>query len=334
MHTLILRDDVFLGHDPGAGHPENAGRLAATYRSLDQAPVAGTQTRAPRCATHAELERIHTAEHVDRVARTADRARCRLDPDTATCPASYEAALRAAGATLEAVEKVVDGEANGAFALVRPPGHHAEADHTSGFCFFNNAAVAAEHALMEGGLRRVLIVDPDVHHGNGTQHSFWDREEVFYVSSHRYPFFPGTGRIDETGEGKGRGRTLNIPLPPATGDADFLYLYEQVVEPAVNAYRPELVIVSAGFDTWHHDPIGGMRMTEQGFFALHALFRRWADHHCPGRLVYTLEGGYDPAGVVAGTRTALETLSAVTAPDARIDGPVSEVARARAHHLR
>ena len=195
-------------------------------------------------------------------------------------------------------------------------------------------AVAAQHALEEGGLRRVLVLDPDVHHGNGTQHSFWESREVLYVSSHRYPFFPGTGAATEIGAGPGRGYTVNMPLPESMGDADFYFLYDTVVAPIVREFRPELIIVSAGFDTWLRDPLGGMRQTAEGFQALYGLFRRWADLYCPGRIVCTLEGGYDPAGVVAGTRAALGAMTAEKAPTMEIEGHVSDAADRVAQRLK
>lgn len=334
MKTAILRDDLFLAHDTGEGHPESSRRLRAVHRLLDQDPVAGTYTLQPRAATRAEIERVHGPEYVDRVARTADCGRVYLDPDTSTSAHSYEAALGAAGATLEAVELVVEGEADGAFALVRPPGHHAEAEHSLGFCLFNNIALAAAHALDAGGLSRVLLLDPDVHHGNGTQNAFWSRPEVLYVSSHRYPFFPGTGAIDEIGEGPGAGHTVNMPLPAGCGDADFQHLFERIVAPVVEAFEPELILVSAGFDTWMNDPLGGMRQTRHGFRALYGLFRRWAERFCPGRLVLTLEGGYDPGGLAQCVRTTLEALAEEDAPDDRIDAPVSPAAEHVAQRLR
>jgi acetoin utilization deacetylase AcuC-like enzyme len=334
MDTWILRDQRFLAHDPGAGHVETAARLQAVHADLDAREIPGTQTRAPRAATRAELQRIHHSSHIDRIAATRGLPRVQLDPDTATSEGSYEAAVYGAGAVLAGVEAVMGGEARGAFALVRPPGHHAESMQTLGFCLFNNVAVAAEHALQELGCRRVLIVDPDVHHGNGTQHSFWGRDDVLYVSTHRFPFFPGTGVLDEIGAGAGRGLTVNLPLPTGMGDADFHLLYRQVVEPVVDEYRPELILVSAGFDTWVNDPLGGMRMTADGYGTLFGLFLRWAERHCPGRVVFALEGGYDPAGLVAGVRTVLElTAGARTAPEG-IESAPSEVARAIARHAR
>jgi acetoin utilization deacetylase AcuC-like enzyme len=325
--TAVFRDPVYQEHDVGPHHPENRGRLVAVEASLDREPIPGTLAARPRRATRPELLRVHVADHVDLVERSSRQERAMLDSDTPVSARSCEAALHAAGAGIQAVEQVLAGAASGAFALVRPPGHHAEADRAMGFCLFNNVAVAAAHALAEGGVSRILVVDPDVHHGNGTEHAFFDRPEVLYASSHRYPFYPGTGAVDETGEGAGQGYTVNLPLPAGQGDADFLHVYEEVLEPIVDQYRPELILVSAGFDTWQRDPMGGMRMTADGFAALYALFRRWADRHCPGRIVCTLEGGYDPPGLVLGVRAAIAALAAPRAPDVRIDAPPSAAAR-------
>jgi acetoin utilization deacetylase AcuC-like enzyme len=277
---------------------------------------------------------VHSAGHLEAVERTAGRPRARLDADTATSARSFEVACLAAGAVVGATEAVVGGAAQGAIALVRPPGHHAESSGPMGFCLFNNVAVAAEHALAEGGCRRVLILDPDIHHGNGTQHSFYERSDVLYVSSHRFPFYPGTGWFDEVGRGPGAGFTLNLPMPMGLRDADLLHLYRRAVEPAVRAWKPELILVSAGFDTWKDDPIGDLAITAAGFAALYALFRSWADEHCPGRLVCALEGGYDPAGVVAGVRAAIEACTAPAARPVEVEGAVSEAAREIAERSR
>ena len=333
VKTLVYRDESLLAHDPGEGHPENARRLAAVYRSLDEDPLPGVENAEAREATPREIERIHAPSHLVWMARTSDRARVHLEDDTATSPRTYEAALKAAGSTLAGVEAVVGGQAQGAFALVRPPGHHAERGYAKGFCLFNNVAIAAEHALEEGGLRRVLVLDPAVPHGDGAQLSFWESREVLYVSSHRYPFYPGTGAADEIGAGPGRGYTINLPLPESAGDADIYYLYDTIVSPILRQFRPELILVSAGFDCWLRDPLGGMRQTAEGFAALYALFRRWADTYCPGRMVCTLEGGYDPAGVVAGARAALTAMAAPKAPDRVAEGHVSDAVDHAAHTL-
>lgn len=329
----MLRDDRFLEHDPGTGHPENAARLKAVLDDLDARPVAGTVAAAPRAATRSELLAVHGAGYLEELERVAGR-RVRLDADTATSERSVEVARLAAGATAAAVEAVVGGAARGALALVRPPGHHAESAAAMGFCLFNNVAVAAEHALEAGGCRRVLILDPDIHHGNGTQHHFEERSDVLYVSSHRYPFYPGTGWFDEIGRAAGAGFTLNLPMPMGLGDADLLHVYRAAVEPVVRAFRPELILVSAGFDTWHADPIGDLRITAAGFAALYHLFRAWADEHCPGRLVCALEGGYDPAGVVAGVRAVLQACTARSPGTTDVEGNVSREARQIAERSR
>jgi acetoin utilization deacetylase AcuC-like enzyme len=177
-----------------------------------------------------------------------------------------------------------------------------------GFCLFNNVAIAAEHAVRHLGCSRVLVLDPDVHHGNGTQHTFYGRSDVLFVSSHAYPFYPGTGWFTEVGTGAGAGYTVNLPMPAGMGDADYLHAYEQIVAPIVDQYAPDLILISAGYDTWQFDPLGPMRLTESGFRRLFGLFASWSERHCPGRIVMTLEGGYDPAGLIAGVRASLEAM--------------------------
>lgn len=327
MDLLLLRDEIFLEHDPGPAHPENAARLEALYRDLEMAPPSGVEMRGPRDATRAELARVHGDPYLALLDRVAGRRR-QLDPDTATSERSVEAARRAAGAAVEATEAVVAGRAAGAFALVRPPGHHAEADRAMGFCLLNNVAIAAAHATAALGCHRVLVLDPDVHHGNGTQHLFEGRADVLYVSSHQSPFYPGTGAVSETGRGEGLGYTVNLPVVAGSGDADLLHLYQRIVEPIVDIYRPDLILVSAGFDAFVHDPLGGLEVTEAGFRALFGLFRSWSDRHCPGRLACVLEGGYDPAGVVAGVQAALERLTSASPGVTRVAGTATTAARA------
>jgi len=250
---------------------------------------------APRDATRDELRRVHTESHVARVAATAGRT-VRFDPDTQAGPRSHAAALRAAGAVVDAVERVLAGEADRAFCAVRPPGHHAEADRAMGFCLFNNVAVGAAHAL-DRGLRRVMVVDWDVHHGNGTQHIFYDDPRLLYLSSHEFPFYPGTGALDEVGEGRGRGFTVNLPMPAGLGDPEYARVYRQVVEPIGRAFDPELVLVSMGFDPYLGDPLAGMRVTEHGFAELAAVCLKVAAGAARSRAVFVLEGGYDLEGI-------------------------------------
>jgi acetoin utilization deacetylase AcuC-like enzyme len=321
---LVLRDDLFLEHDPGPAHPESPARLRAIYADLDAQPPAGVTTERPTAAQQVDLERIHGTDYLAALLSISGRS-AQLDPDTAVSPRSYEAALLAAGATVRAAEAVVGGQAQGAFALVRPPGHHAEADRAMGFCLLNNVAIAAAHAVDELSCRRVLILDPDVHHGNGTQWSFWNRPDVLYVSSHRFPFYPGTGAITEIGDARGIGYTVNLPLPSGAGDNDLLFVYETIVDPIVKQFQPDLILVSAGFDTWRNDPLGGMSVSQRGFAALFTLFQGWAKIFCPGRIAFALEGGYDAEGLVLGVRAALAAMSGGVAP--RIDarpGPAVE----------
>jgi acetoin utilization deacetylase AcuC-like enzyme len=332
--ALVLRSDACVAHDPGPGHPERSARLLAVHDDLDARPIAGTLSREPRRATDAELARVHSRALIERVKATASREIDLLDSDTTTSRGSWEAARTAAGAVLDAVESTCSGASSGAFALVRPPGHHARPDAAMGFCLFNNVAVAAEHAVRELGCRRVLVLDPDVHHGNGTQEAFWRRRDVLYVSSHRWPFYPGTGAIDEIGEGDGEGFTVNLPLAGGLGDADLLAGYREIVEPIVSQWRPDLILVSAGFDTWHRDPLGGMRVTEAGFRALAALFVRWSREHCPGRIVFALEGGYALDGVVAGVRAGIEAMTGAGPRDEEVEGAPSWAARAMTSEAR
>jgi len=260
----------------------------------------------PRPATTDELRAVHTAGHIDRVKSTHGRTH-RFDPDTQAGPHSYEAALLAAGSVVDAVDRVLAGDLDRAFCAVRPPGHHAEADRAMGFCLFNNVAVGAARALA-AGLRRVAVVDFDVHHGNGTQHIFEDDPRVLYVSTHAYPFYPGTGGLDEVGEGKGEGFTVNLPLPATMGDAEYGRIYGEIVEPAVRTYDPELVLVSAGFDPHRDDPLAGMAVTERGFGRIAASCLAGASGSAKGRAIFVLEGGYDLDGVAASAGQVMRVL--------------------------
>jgi acetoin utilization deacetylase AcuC-like enzyme len=292
---------VFDEHDAGEGHPERRARLEALRRGLAEGGLAARlDARRPRAAARAALLRVHTARHVDRVASTEGTVH-RFDPDTQAGPRSYEAALHAAGAVVDAVGLVLDDGAERAFCAVRPPGHHAESDRAMGFCLFNNVAVGASEAIARG-LARVLIIDWDVHHGNGTQEIFYRDPRVLYLSSHAYPFYPGSGAITEVGEGPGHGFTVNLPLPSGCGDSEYVELYREIVEPIGRAFGPELVIVSVGFDPHASDPLAGMNVTERGFAALtrSCLAAAAGARGC----IFVLEGGYAlPA--IAGSAVAV-----------------------------
>jgi len=320
----LFDSPVFREHDAGPGHPERPERLEAVRRGLREAGLEGDLTvREPRPATREELLRVHTAAHVDRVAAT-EGGRHRFDSDTEAGPRSHAAALRAAGAVVEAVDAVLAGTLDRAFCAVRPPGHHATPARAMGFCFFNNVAVGAAHARAQG-LSRVAIVDFDVHHGNGTQEMFWTDPQVLYVSSHAFPFYPGTGALEEVGEGAGRGFTVNLPMPSGLGDGDYALAYRRIVEPIGRAFDPELVLVSTGFDAHRDDPLAGMSLTAAGFAELADVCLALADGAARGRAVFVLEGGYNLQAIAEATAAVVGRLldRERPAPDLR-PGPRAE----------
>lgn len=304
--TGIVRDERYLRHSAGVAHPESPERLVAIYRMLDGTEMAGKFVYIkPRHATRGELEMIHRPSYVDLVAATAGKAYSSLDPDTSTAPESYDTALLAAGGVCSAIDSVVSGEVENAFALVRPPGHHAEADRAAGFCLFNNIAVGARYATARHGLERVLIVDWDLHHGNGTQHSFYEDADILYFSTHQYPYYPGTGALKETGRGKGLGYTVNVPLVPGAGDGEYLSIFRRILKPVALQFKPDIVMVSAGFDIYKQDPLGAMEVTPRGFACLTRVLLDIADTCCGGKLVMVLEGGYNTGGQAASVQTVL-----------------------------
>jgi acetoin utilization deacetylase AcuC-like enzyme len=305
--TLILTDPKLLDHDPGPGHVESPARLDAIMGELARAPIAGVTIETPRAATDAEIEAVHQPGYRARLARLAGEY-AELDPDTAVSPGSWEAATLAAGAAVGAVEAVMGGRAANAFALVRPPGHHARPGEAMGFCLLNNAAVAAE-AARRAGAERVMILDWDVHHGNGTQEIFAARADVLYASVHQYPFYPGTGAAEEIGVGPGKGATVNCPLPGGQDDADYGAVFHDLFLPVGRAFAPDLVIVSAGFDAHARDPLAEMGVTERGFAAMASAMAELAASACGGKLVLLLEGGYDLAALAASVRATLEVLA-------------------------
>src|SRR5262245_23895154 len=307
MSLVLIHTDRFAEHQTPPGHPERPERaevmdvVAARWRQR------GVDAVEPNAASRDQLARVHDDAYLDLIEKTAGRA-VKLDPDTYTSPESYEIALLAAGAAVDAVERVMNGRHRAAVALVRPPGHHAERDRAMGFCLYNNVAVAAAHARA-GGVGRVAIVDYDVHHGNGTQHIFESDPSVLYVSTHQYPYYPGTGAADEVGYGAGRGFTVNLPLEVGAVDDDYRVVFDDVVLPVLREFTPELLIVSAGFDAHERDPLGGMRVTTPAFAAMTMALRAVAEECCRGRIVCVTEGGYDLHALAASIDAALETLS-------------------------
>ena len=301
-------DPLYLEHEL-PGHPERPDRLRAIMSHLEESGVLAQMTRVePRDATTHQLRFVHTASLIEAVAVTAGVIKHRFDADTYASARSYEAALRAAGGTLAATEAVLRGELDSAFCFVRPPGHHATPDRAMGFCLFNNVAVAVARALEEPGIERVAIIDIDVHHGNGTQDIFYDDPRVLYFSTHQFPHYPGTGHWTETGSGEGDGTTINVPLPAGSGDDTYRRCYTEICTPAVRRFRPQLIVVSAGFDAHFADPLAAILLSARGYYDIATLIRELAVDLCEGRLVYTLEGGYDLTAIAWSARACVDTL--------------------------
>lgn len=292
----LVSDDRYLLHD-SPRHPENRERLRAITSHLKERRVLG-RLRAiePREATAEEITYVHTQRYLEFVRRLCDEGYRALDHDTYINSYSYETALLAAGGCIRAVDRVMSGEVDSAFCLVRPPGHHAEKDRARGFCIFNNIAVAAEHAVRSYGLERILIIDWDVHHGNGTQAAFYHDPRVLYFSIHQRFIFPGTGAVGEIGAGEGTGYTINVPLPGGCADDDYELVMKELLVPIAGAYRPQLVLVSAGQDAHVSDPLAGMLLSSSAYGMMTEIIREIAHEHADGRIVMVLEGGYHPQG--------------------------------------
>jgi len=308
--TGVVVDAGCLAHDMDRHHPETPKRLQVLLDLLASSDMASLKPAMldGRRATQDEVGRVHTEPYFRRIMGTQGRTVV-LDMDTTACPRTFDAAMLAAGCSITATEAVVSGEVSNAFALVRPPGHHAESDRAMGFCIFNNVAIAAKHAREELGVERVAIVDFDVHHGNGTQRTFWEDPTVLYVSTHQYPYFPGTGSVMEVGGGAGRGFTFNVPLAAGHGDAEYDAIYGGLVSRVLDQFRPQLILVSAGFDAFVGDPLASMDVTAEGFGRIATHIKAAADRLCNGRVVMVLEGGYSLTGLRDGVMACLAAMN-------------------------
>ncbi|MGR3310071.1 MAG: histone deacetylase family protein [Candidatus Brocadiales bacterium] len=291
--TILIYDDIFLEHDTGYGHPESALRLKNTVAYLKASGMwKKLRSNKPRKASFDEICAVHDADYARSVEEIAQRGGDWLDADTCVSSKSWEAALYAAGAPLTAIDGIMEDGAANAFCLVRPPGHHATPARGMGFCLFNNAAIAAKYLQKRFNIERVLIVDWDVHHGNGTQDAFYEDPSVLYFSMHRYPFYPGTGGQEEAGSGKGKGFTKNIPLSDDTDREMYIKTFKDIMETRVRQFCPQFILISAGFDTYKHDPIGGLGLELEDFHELTKITMGIAKDCCNGRIVSCLEGGY------------------------------------------
>ncbi|MDB4957551.1 MAG: Histone deacetylase [Myxococcales bacterium] len=312
-------DEIFVQHRAPSGHPERPARVEAVRDALVAAGIASRGTHlATRVASDAELVAVHDAAYLTRLEQTVPGKSGWIDADTYFSPGTWDAARTAAGSVSDLAKRVLAGEFSTGIAVVRPPGHHATHDRAMGFCLLNNVAVAAA-AARAAGAARVAIVDWDVHHGNGTQDIFWNDPNVLYMSVHQFPYYPGTGAANEVGGDQARGATINVGLPSGSRDADYAAVFDHVFMPALQKFAPDLVLVSAGFDAFEHDPLAGMRVTHAGFAAMARRLRYAADRWSGGRIAAVLEGGYDLDGLAGGMSATLAAF--VGDPE-----PVGEVA--------
>jgi acetoin utilization deacetylase AcuC-like enzyme len=309
----VVEDPRYLEHRAPAGHPECPERLGAVHEAIAER-AADLVHVVPRPAEDEELLLAHGLDHVARVRAAVGRAPARLDSDTYVCPESLAVAKLAAGATVDLCRSVARGDLRSGFAAVRPPGHHAEPGRAMGFCLFNNVAIAARSLQREEQLDRILIVDWDVHHGNGTQALFESDPSVLFFSTHQFPYYPGTGAAAECGRGRGEGETVNVPLPAACGDDEYVGAFQRLLVPVALRFRPQMILVSAGFDAHGDDPLASMEVSEAGFGAMASIVRALADELCEGRLALVLEGGYAPASLREGVRASLTALLSPETP--------------------
>jgi acetoin utilization deacetylase AcuC-like enzyme len=331
MPTGVIVSDEFRKHDPGKGHPESAERMGAVARAIAAPDLASKlEIVNPKPAEKEHILLVHWERLYDEVMATRGKERTYLDSDTVASSATADVAHLAVGAVLTGIDRVMPGapdvedKLENVFAFPRPPGHHAKPDKAMGFCFFNNVAVGAMYALKRYQIRRILVIDFDVHHGNGTQKAFYTSPEVLYLSTHQSPHYPGTGGIHETGKDEGEGYTLNVPMAAGMGDREYLRVFRDVLVPVGLEYRPELVLVSAGFDAHREDPLGGMELSSAGYAAITAEILRLAREVCGGRVVFALEGGYNLRALEESIVSVLGVMSGGSAEQSADPGAAAE----------
>lgn len=295
--SAVVVDKDYLKHDPGEFHPERPERIRVLLDLADTLDNQKFDILPPKSATRTDVELCHSQDYINLLESTSKTNRYALDGDTITSRDSFAVGLLAVGGFLRLLDFIAAGESQNGFALVRPPGHHALSDRAMGFCLFNTIAIGAEHLKRAYGAKKILIMDWDVHHGNGTQAAFYDDPSVLYISTHQYPYYPGTGAINEVGVSAGEGYTINVPLPAGCADAEYLRVFQDIVVPAAERFEPEWILVSAGFDPHRRDPLGGMGVSEKGFAIMARMLLRLAERHARERIAFLLEGGYDLAAL-------------------------------------
>ena len=325
MKTAIVKDERFIKHSAGDYHPESPDRLKAIYKKIEPLSerLSFIKTRE---AKREELKEVHSERYIELIEKLRGRD-FSLDADTSGNSFSVEAAFLAAGSSIDIAAEIMKGSYNNGFALIRPPGHHAENSRAMGFCIFNNIAITAANLIKNGLAKRILIVDWDIHHGNGTQHAFYSRDDILYFSTHLYPYYPGTGYFDEIGEGKGSGYTINVPLTPHKDNDDFLYIFNEILTPVCERFRPDIILISAGYDIYYRDPLGSMRITEEGFFNFTEFFKYLANKYCNNRLCLFLEGGYNIEGLANSVYRTIESLLSESITEVEIKKPSDETIR-------
>lgn len=313
--TGIVYDTRYLLHVPIDYHPESPHRLEAIYSMLEKEGFTQRLKEIhPRFATEEEISLVHSSAYIKKIENLIENCPTYLDADTYICQESYQTAKLAVGAVLECIGQIVSGNVTNAFAFIRPPGHHAEPERAMGFCIFNNAAIGARFAQKKYNLKKILIIDFDLHHGNGTQWAFYDDPSVLYFSTHQYPYYPGTGHFQEIGEGEGKSFTVNIPLSACCGDSEYFFIYENILKPIALQFKPDFIIVSAGFDAYFNDPLGGMEVTPKGFGTVAQIILDIARQTCNGKTLFVLEGGYNLDGLSQSCNWVLRAMSSSPSP--------------------